>query len=93
MACMDRGMQAEEDNRWTIEVAWEAANKGTNELLISLSQTSLWKPINLKILIVKKAVKKGRFESNLYMFKTWYPSNSSNKWYWISVFYIIITLR
>lgn len=28
MACMDKGMQAEEDNRWTIEVAWEAANKG-----------------------------------------------------------------
>lgn len=29
LACMDRGLQAEEENRWTIEVAWEAANKGT----------------------------------------------------------------
>lgn len=28
LACMDRGLQAEEENRWTIEVAWEAANKG-----------------------------------------------------------------
>jgi glycogen(starch) synthase len=27
MACMDRGMQAEEENRWTFEIAWEAANK------------------------------------------------------------------
>ncbi|KAI4454787.1 glycogen synthase [Holotrichia oblita] len=26
-ACMDRGMQAEEENRWTFEIAWEAANK------------------------------------------------------------------
>lgn len=28
MALMDRGQQAEEENRWTFEVAWEAANKG-----------------------------------------------------------------
>lgn len=28
LACMDRGLQAEEENRWTIEVAWEVANKG-----------------------------------------------------------------
>lgn len=34
MACMDKGMQAEEDNRWTIEVAWEAANKGKWKLLL-----------------------------------------------------------
>ncbi|EFA05468.1 Glycogen [starch] synthase-like Protein [Tribolium castaneum] len=27
MACMDRGTQAEEENRWTFEIAWEAANK------------------------------------------------------------------
>ncbi|KAF7284702.1 glycogen [starch] synthase [Rhynchophorus ferrugineus] len=27
LACMDRGMTAEEQNRWTFEVAWEAANK------------------------------------------------------------------
>uniref|UniRef100_V5GUK6 Glycogen [starch] synthase n=3 Tax=Anoplophora glabripennis TaxID=217634 RepID=V5GUK6_ANOGL len=26
-ACMDRGMAAEEENRWNFEVAWEAANK------------------------------------------------------------------
>lgn len=28
IACMDRGITAEEQNRWTFEVAWEAANKG-----------------------------------------------------------------
>ncbi|KAJ8953719.1 hypothetical protein NQ314_007329 [Rhamnusium bicolor] len=27
LACMDRGMTAEEENRWTFEIAWEAANK------------------------------------------------------------------
>ncbi|XP_060533405.1 glycogen [starch] synthase [Cylas formicarius] len=27
LACMDRGQMAEEQNRWTFEVAWEAANK------------------------------------------------------------------
>ncbi|XP_066257630.1 glycogen [starch] synthase [Euwallacea similis] len=27
LTCMDRGMTAEEQNRWTFEVAWEAANK------------------------------------------------------------------
>lgn len=28
LALMDKGQQAEEENRWTFEVAWEAANKG-----------------------------------------------------------------
>lgn len=28
---MDRGMQAEEENRWTFEIAWEAANKGESQ--------------------------------------------------------------
>lgn len=28
LAWMDRGMTAEEENRWTFEIAWEAANKG-----------------------------------------------------------------
>lgn len=28
LALMDRGQQAEEENRWTFEIAWEAANKG-----------------------------------------------------------------
>lgn len=27
MACMDRGMQAGEENRWNFEIAWEVANK------------------------------------------------------------------
>ncbi|KAJ8984146.1 hypothetical protein NQ317_017797, partial [Molorchus minor] len=27
MTCMDHGMQAEEENRWSFEVSWEAANK------------------------------------------------------------------
>lgn len=25
---MDRGLQAQEENRWTFEIAWEVANKG-----------------------------------------------------------------
>lgn len=28
LAVMDRGLHAEEENRWNFEVAWEAANKG-----------------------------------------------------------------
>lgn len=36
LACMDKGMQAEEENRWTIEVAWEAANKGMFYCLLSI---------------------------------------------------------
>nr|XP_022920491.1 glycogen [starch] synthase [Onthophagus taurus] len=27
LACLDRGLTAEEENRWTFEVAWEVANK------------------------------------------------------------------
>lgn len=28
LAVMDRGTTAEEQNRWTFEIAWEVANKG-----------------------------------------------------------------
>lgn len=34
-ACMDRGMAAEEENRWTFEIAWEAANKGNISIYIN----------------------------------------------------------
>lgn len=29
---LDRGMTAEEENRWTFEIAWEAANKGYSQV-------------------------------------------------------------
>lgn len=30
---MDRGYSAQQENRWNFEVAWEAANKGTRNLI------------------------------------------------------------
>lgn len=32
MAYMDRGEMAQQENRWTLEIAWECANKGTGKL-------------------------------------------------------------
>lgn len=31
---MDRGFMAQEENRWSFEIAWEAANKGTKVLFL-----------------------------------------------------------
>lgn len=32
LSMMDRGLMAQEENRWTFEIAWEAANKGNKKL-------------------------------------------------------------
>lgn len=28
LLCLDRGFLAQEENKWTFEIAWEVANKG-----------------------------------------------------------------
>lgn len=33
---LDRGFSANLENRWTFEIAWEVANKGTCQLIIPL---------------------------------------------------------
>lgn len=55
-AIMDRGMTAEEENRWTFEVAWEAANKGDYLFFLFLSTPANFLFINsvLRIRIRQK---------------------------------------
>lgn len=36
LSYLDRGQSACKENRWTFEVAWEAANKGFNYILIEV---------------------------------------------------------
>lgn len=59
LACMDKGLAAEEENRWTFEIAWEVANKGIEtvsipplieKIIFELQLISNWIGLQFKLL-------------------------------------------
>lgn len=43
--CLDRGMRAEDENRWSFEVAWEAANKGLSITFVLLCSKIIYSTV------------------------------------------------